>query len=141
VIVFELHRQHTAMAHELTPKTGRPALSTDEIVRRLQASFKHVELDVEKASRQLRESMQYMARTSGPHYDSEDIERARRAIGRAVYVTVSDDINAHLAYLSFLLEPEDETIFIGYESGRHEETSRELRGRLVRVLDYHIELV
>jgi hypothetical protein len=129
------------MAHELTPKTGRPALSTDEIVRRLQVSFKHVELDAEKASRQLRESMEYMARTGGPHYDSEDIERARRSIGRAVYVTVSDDINADLEYLSFLLEPEDEQIFIGYESGRHEEASRELRGRLARVLDYHIELV
>ena len=129
------------MAHELTPKTGRPALSTDEIIRRLQASFEHVELDVEKASRQLRESVQYMARTGGPHYDSQDIERARRSIGRAVYVTVSDDINADLAYVSFLLEPEDEAIFIGYESGRHEETSRELRARVVRVLDYDIALV
>ena len=82
-----------------------------------------------------------MARTGGPHYDREDIERARRSIGRAVYVTVSDDINADLEYLSFLLEPEDEQTFIDYESGRHEEASRELRGRLARVLDYHIELV
>src|SRR5262245_65943949 len=104
------------MAHELTPTTGRPTLVTDEIIRRLQLSFEHVELDVEKASRQLRESVQHMARVGGPHFDSEVIERARRSIGRAVYVTVSDDINADLAYVSFLLEPEHEKIFIEYES-------------------------
>ena len=129
------------MAHELTPKEGRAPLTIDEIVRRLQYSFAHVELDVERASRELEHSWRYMAGVGGPHFDDEDIARARRAIGRSVYVVVADDPNADLAYLSFLLEPEHEKIFISYESGRHEEESRDLRERLARVLDYEMELV
>jgi hypothetical protein len=43
------------MAHELTPKADRPSLPLDEIIRRLQDSFEHVELDVERASRSLEE--------------------------------------------------------------------------------------
>jgi hypothetical protein len=133
--------EHGAMAHELSPKTDRPALSIDEVIRRLKGAFVYVELDVDEASRQLRESLQYMARAAAPHYNSEDIERARRSIGRAVYVTVSDDINVELRYLSFLLEPEHEKIFIDYESGMQEEASHALRARLVSILDYHIEPV
>ena len=71
-----------------------------------------------------------MARAGGPHYDNEDIERARRSIGRSACVTLADDPNTDLAYLSFILEPDHEKIFIDYESGRHEEASRELRERL-----------
>jgi hypothetical protein len=58
-----------------------------------------------------------------------------------VYVVLADEPNADGRYLSFLLEPEHERIFISYESGRHEEASRELRERLARVLDYGVELV
>jgi hypothetical protein len=129
------------MAHELTPKNGRAPLPIDEIIRRLQRSFAHVELDVERASRELEDSLRYMAGVGAPHFDGDDIARARRAIGRSAYVVVADDPNADVAYLSFLLEPEHEKIFISYESGRHEEASRELRERLARVLDYEMELV
>jgi hypothetical protein len=129
------------MAHELTPKPQRPPLPIDEIIRRLNNSFGHVELDVERASRELRNSMRYMAGTGPPHFDDEDIGRARQAIGRSVSVVLADDANSDLAYLSFLLEPDDERIFIGYESGAHEDASRELLERLARVLDYELELV
>jgi len=129
------------MAHELTPKADGSPLPADEIIRRLHDSFAHVELDVEAASRDLEESLRYMARAGGPHYDNEDIERARRSIGRSACVTLADDPNTDLAYLSFILEPDHEKIFIDYESGRHEEASRELRERLARILDYEMELV
>ena len=129
------------MAHELTPKANRPPLPIDEIIRRLRESYRHVELDVERASRELDESARYMAGTGWPHYDAADIARSRQAIGRAVYVSLADDANAGLAYLSFLLEPEHDKIFIAYESGVHEEESRALRDRLARILDYDIELV
>src|SRR4051812_38200661 len=129
------------MAHELTPKADCPPLRVDEIVRRLHDSFAHVELDAERASRQLEESVRYMARAGSPHYDNDDIERARRSIGRSAYVVLADDPKTDLAYLSFMLEPDHEKIFIDYESGRHEEESRELRERLARVLDYEMELV
>jgi hypothetical protein len=129
------------MAHELTPKAERPPLPIEEIIRRLNDSFGHVELDVEQASRELQSGMRYMARTGPPHFDNEDIERARRSIGHSVCVVLADDTNPDLAYLSFLLEPEHERIFIGYESGDHEDASRELLERLARVLDYEMELV
>jgi hypothetical protein len=129
------------MAHELTPKPERPPLPIEEIIRRLNDSFGHVELDVEQASRALQDGVRYMARTGPPHFDSDDIERARRSIGHSVYVVLADDANPDLAYLSFLLEPEHESIFIGYESGGHEDASRELLERLARVLDYEMELV
>jgi hypothetical protein len=129
------------MAHELTPKAERPPLPIDEIIRRLNDAFGHVELDGEQASRELQSGVRYMARTGAPHFDNEDIERARRSIGQSVRVVVADDTNPDLAYLSFLLGPEQETIFIDYESGDHEDASRELLERLARVLDYEIELV
>ena len=129
------------MAHELTPKPERPPLPIEEIIRRLNDSFGHVELDVEQASRDLESGVRYMARTGAPHFDNEDIERARRSIGHSVCVVLADDANADLAYLSFLLEPEHESIFISYESGAHEDASRELLERLARVLDYEMELV
>jgi hypothetical protein len=129
------------MAHELTPRPGNTPLTFDEVIHRIRDSFRHVELNEDRASQQLTESVRYMARTGSPHFTSEDIERARASIGRATYVILADDPDADLAYLSFLLEPEDETIFLAYESGAHEEMSRDLRERLARVLDYEVELV
>jgi hypothetical protein len=82
-----------------------------------------------------------MARTGPPHFDKEDLERARRSIGHSVCVVLADDTNHDLAYLSFLLEPEHERIVIGYESGDHEDASRDLLERLARVLDYEMELI
>ena len=129
------------MGHELTPKSERPPLPIEEIIRRLNDSFGHVELDVERASRELESGALYMARTGAPHFDNEDVERARRSIGHSVYVVLADGPSPGLACLSFLLEPEQESIFISYESGKHEDASRELLERLARVLDYEMELV
>ena len=129
------------MAHELTPKAGSPPLSVDEIVRRLQASFAHVEVDVDRATQSLEESIRHMRRTGGPHFTEHDIERERRLIGHAVFVVVADQPQTDVAYLDFILEPDHEKIFIAYESGRHEKASRPLRERLAHVLDYDIELV
>ena len=129
------------MAHELTPKSERPPLPIEEIIRRLNDSFGHVELDVERASRELESGALYMARTGAPHFDNEDVERAQRSMGHSVYVVLADGPSPGLAYLSFLLEPEQESIFISYESGKLEDASRELMVRLARVLDYEMELV
>lgn len=131
------------MSHELWPKADGASLPIDEIIRRLRDSFAHVEIDVEEASRQLEEEIRQLLRTGGESNpsNSEEIDRVRRLIGRAVYVVLADGSNPDGAYLSFLLEPEHERIFIGYESGRHEEASRELREQLSRVLDYDMELV
>ena len=84
-----------------------------------------------------------MLRTGGggDRSNREEIERLRRSIGRAVYVVLADGPNAEGRYLSFLLEPEHERIFLSYESGLHEDASRDLRERLARVLDYDMELV
>jgi hypothetical protein len=114
----------------------------DEIIRRLHESFAHVEVDVEEASSHLEEEIRHMLRMVGEYRpSSEEIERVRRSIGRAVYVVLADGPDTDGTYLSFLLEPEHECILISYESGRHEEASRELRERLARVLDYDMELV
>jgi hypothetical protein len=129
------------MAYELSPKADRRPLPMDAIVRLLQNSFAHVELDVERASRSLQESARHMARTGPPHFSKEDIERERGLIGRAVFVVLADDPKTDLAYLDFMLEPDHEKILIGYESRMHEEASRGLRERLAQVLDYEIELV
>src|SRR4030095_2410730 len=129
------------MAYELRPKNDRPPLPVDEIVRRLRDSFAHVEVDVERASRHLEASIRHMLRTGPPHFDDEDVERERQMIGRAVFVVLADDPNADLACVDFLVEPAHERIWIGFESGRHEESARDLRERLARTLDYDIELV
>ena len=128
------------MSHEFWPKADRAPLPVDEIIRRLRDSFAHVEVDVEEASSHLEEEIRHMLRMVGEYRpSSEEIERVRRSIGRAVYVVLADGPDTDGTYLSFLLEPEHECIFIGYESGRHEEASRELRERLARVLDYDME--
>jgi len=129
------------MAHELTPKPQNPPLPFDEVVRRLRDSFAHIELAEGRAAQELNERARYMARTGWPHFKAEDIERERHLVGRATYVVVADDPNTDLAYLSFMLEPDHEKIFIDYESRAHEEISTGLRERLARVLDYEIELV
>lgn len=129
------------MAHELTPKPENSPLSFDEVIRRLRDSFIYVELDDERASGMLRESARHMMRIQGSHFETEDIERERQLIGRASYVVIADDRNSDLAYLSFLLEPEHETIFIDYESRAHEEMSAGLRERLARILGYEVDLV
>jgi hypothetical protein len=129
------------MAHELTPKADHPPLQVEEIIRRLHDSFAHVELDVERASRELEESVRYMARAGRPHFSNEDIEHAQGSIGRSAHVIIADDPNSDFKYLSFILEPEHEKIFIDYESDEHEEASRELRERLARILDCDMDLV
>ena len=130
------------MSHELWPKADRAPLPVDEIIQRLRDSFAHVEVDVEEASKHLEEEIKQMLRMVGEYRpSSEEIERVKQSIGRAVYVVLADEPDTDGTYLSFLLEPEHECILIGYESGRHEEASRELRERLARVLDYDIELV
>lgn len=131
------------MSHELWPKADCAPLPIDEFIRRLRDSFAHVELDVEEASRHLEEEIRYLLRTGGGsgRSNTEEIERLRRSIGRAVTVVLADGSVTDGSYLSFLLEPEHERIFISYESRRHEEESRELRERLARVLDYDMELV
>jgi hypothetical protein len=131
------------MSHELWPKADRTPLPIDEIVRRLRDSFAHVEIDVKEASRHLEEELRHGLRMGGDssRSNSEEIERVKRAIGLAVYVVLADGPNTDGRYLSFLLEPEHDCIFISYESGRHEEAARDLRERLARVLDYEIELV
>jgi hypothetical protein len=50
------------MAHELKPKADNPPLPVDEIVRRLRALFAHVQVDVERASRELEANARYMVR-------------------------------------------------------------------------------
>lgn len=129
------------MAHELTPKPGNPSLAIDEVVRRLRHAFSHVVLDEQRASDELKRSAQYMARVGSPHFQRQDIERARQSIGRASYVTIGDEADADRAYLSFLLEPEHEKIFVSYESSAHEERSRDLCERLASALDYEMEIV
>lgn len=129
------------MAHELTPKPDRPPLPVEEILQRLRSSFAHVEADVERASRSLEEQIRHMRRVGGPHFTAQDIEDAKRMIGRAVLVVLADDPNSDDAYLDFILEPDHERIFIGYESEVHEDASAALRERLAQVLDYDIELV
>jgi len=130
------------MSHELWPKADRAPLPVDEIIRRLRDSFAHVEIDVEEASSHLEEEIRHMLRMVGEHRpSSEEVERVRRSIGRAVYVVLADGPDTDGTYLSFLLEPDHECIFISYESGGHEEASRELRERLARVLDYDMEIV
>lgn len=130
------------MSHELWPKADRAPLPVDEVIRRLRDSFAHVEVDVEEASSHLEEEIRHMLRMVGEYRpSSEEIERVRRSIGRAVYVVLADGSDTDDTYLSFLLEPEHECILISYESGGHEEASRELRERLAQVLDYDMELV
>jgi hypothetical protein len=129
------------MAHELWPKGAAGPLPKDEIIRRMQESFAHVTLDVERASRHLEESVRHMTRIGGPHYTQEDIEHERRMIGHAVFVELADAPDSDLAYLSFVLEPDGEKIFISYESGEHEDASRGLLRRLSRVLDYDVDVV
>jgi hypothetical protein len=129
------------MAHELTPKVDQPPLPSGEIIRRLQESFAHVDLDVERASRHLEESIRHMRRVGPPHFTQEDIEHERQLIGHAVYVELADAPDSALAYLSFVLEPDGERIFISYESGQHEDASRGLLRRLTRLLDYDAEVV
>ena len=132
------------MGHELRPKAGQPHLVIGEITSRMQAAFKFVELDKERASQDLQGWIDWVqeARKKGATaYSDEQIEKARRAIGRSFFVILADDPNTETAYLSFSLEPEDKKIFIGYESDVQEQASDELRTRLARVLDYDMELV
>jgi hypothetical protein len=129
------------MAQELIPKPGQPLLPIDEVTRRLKATFKHVKLDGECASKNIEESIQFMteARARGAiGYSDEQIERAKRSIGHSVHVVVADDPSV---CISFTLSPEDETIFIGFESGEHEEAATPLCERLAKALDYEMEVV
>ena len=132
------------MAYEFWPKPGQQMLSIDEVVRRLKSNFGHVELDTDRATQDILRTIEFVQglRARGATaYTDEDIERQRRAAGKSVHIVVSDDPSAKFAYLTFTLGPEDERIFIGYESDEHEKASEELRLRLARILDYDVELV
>jgi hypothetical protein len=90
------------MSHELWPKADRVPLPVDEIIRRLRDSFAHVEVDVEEASNHLEEEIRHMLRMVGEHRpSSEEVERVRRSIGRAVYVVLADGPATDGTYLSF----------------------------------------
>jgi hypothetical protein len=129
------------MAQELIPKPGQPLLSIDEVTRRLKATFKYVEIDGGRASQGIEESVQFMtkARAQGATgYSAEQIESAKRSIGHSVHVVVADDPSV---CISFTLSPEDETVFIGFESDEHEEAATPLCERLAKALDYEMEIV
>ncbi len=134
---------HTSefMAQELIPKGGKPALPINEIIRRLEANFKHVKLDTERAKRECEESIQRMTRAlqQGAKWCTPaELEQTKREMGRTIYVIVADNPSA---YISFTLSPETEQIFIGFESGQHEKAARPLCKRLEKVLDYDMEEV
>ncbi|HXI69692.1 MAG TPA: hypothetical protein VNN22_04970 [Verrucomicrobiae bacterium] len=129
------------MAHELIPKEGQPPLPIDEIIRRLKGSFKHVKLDIERASKDCKESIQRMTsalKRGAKWCSAEDVDREKRVLGHSVYVIVADDPST---YISFTLSPETEKIFIGFESGWNEQAATPLCERLEEVLDYDMEIV
>lgn len=126
------------MAHELTPKTGQQYLLPEEIVRRLKLAFKYVDASQSRAVESIEQSIQYMRR-SGAFNDAE-IERLHAIKDRAIDVTVADDPASGLAYLAFLIEP-DEKLFFDYESQSHEKAAKPLLERIAKLLDYNLELV
>jgi hypothetical protein len=130
------------MAHELTPKAGQPYLAPEEVMRRLQNTFRYVDASASRGAASIEQDIAYMvsARQSGTPYTDEEIERLRGVKDKAIDVIVADESQADLAYLSVLIEP-DEKLFFGYESGEHEDAARPLLERIAEVLEYEIELV
>ena len=130
------------MAHELTPKAGQSYLAPEEVVRRLQDTFKYVDASASRGTASIEQDIEYMvsAQQSGAPYTDEEIERLRGVKDKAIDVIVADESRADLAYLSVLIEP-DEKLFFGYESGEHEDAAKPLLERIAEVLEYEIELV
>ena len=110
-----------------TDTQGRAPSPADRgMIRRLNDSFGHVELDVSRLHASCKAAwIIWHARAPRTLTTKTSSARGGR-LGTRVYVVLADNTNPDLAYLSFLLEPEHDRIFIGYESGDREDASREL---------------
>ncbi len=105
------------MAHrKLFPKPGNPYLSPSEIIARLQANFRYVEVDkcrgeahVDKMVTQL----QRMRFLTPPPATPEVIERLQSVRGEAVEVIFYDDAGSDDAYLTTTAIP-DEPLFSAF---------------------------
>jgi hypothetical protein len=130
------------MAHELTPKIGQQHLSPGEVVRRLRNAFRYVDASGSRGAASIEEMIGYMleARRAGAAFSEEELERLRSVKNEAIDVIVADQLEHGLVYLSALVQP-DERLFIGYQSGQHEDAAKPLLERVAQVLDYNVELV
>src|SRR5262249_10873694 len=91
------------MAHRrLFPKPGSGALSSSDIIDRLRAEFRHVEVDhrqgIENAERMIAQ-LERMRQLSPAPASDDEIERLTRLREQAVFVVVSDNPEEADAYL------------------------------------------
>ena len=129
------------MGHKLRPKNNGPFLAPKEVVRRLRNDIKYVDASSARAAKSIDEGIKYMleVRETGGGFTEEEIERLRSVRNKSIDIIIGDAAKPN-AILSFVVEPGEE-LFIGYESGQHEDAAKPLLERIARALDYEIELV
>jgi hypothetical protein len=126
------------MAHELSPRSGSPFLTPEEVVRRLRAAFPSVHVDPERGAAGVDAQLAHMRRIAGPGqpFSTAEVEEKQRNRGRAVHVAVTD---AGVT-LATVVEV-DEGLFFAYESAAEEGSAVRLVERMAEALGYDWELV
>ncbi len=127
------------MTHKLTPMTGKPFLSPEEVVRRLRDEFEIADVDAEEGRDQAQNMLLQLIKMQqgGLSGCEEKIERTQKVQADALMVTVSDEPQSENALLRFLLIPDSE-IIVTYYSGEHQRLAEPLLKRCSEVLGYPI---
>jgi hypothetical protein len=125
---------------KLHPKSGCDYLSPSEVITRLQAGFKYVDLDPHQGQLrvdQMADQLTRMQFLTPPPATLEEIDRLRSLRKQAVFVTFYDNSDSEYCYLSTTVIP-GEPLFIGFSSSQHEEHSAQLLARCAMLLDYDV---
>jgi hypothetical protein len=118
-------------------------LEPDEVIRRLRAEFRVVEVNKDYAKEMVQGRIAEIERHSAEGFDpwlenDETLERLRSGIDNAYGVYVVDEPDTKDAFLTTVVMP-NEPFFFGYISADHQRKSRPLLERFAKALDYDIE--
>jgi len=112
-----------------------------EAINRLSSEFANFHADREKGSEYVRQMLQQLTKMkhlTPPPATNEEITRLEGLQGESIFVSISDEANSGVSYLTTCIIP-GQPLFFGYSSAKHQLAAQSLLDRCAAALDYEIE--
>jgi hypothetical protein len=139
------------MAHRLTPTERSSRRTSDELIVALRDAFPFVEIDRERGSDVVGDTLVALLRMKSGYSRWKDpppdvaridstIARLNELRGQAVFVTVAEAAGDQDRRISFNLIP-GEDIIVGYANQKHQDTATPIAIRVAEILGYDVKFV
>ena len=127
--------------HRLFPRPGHPFLTPADAISRMASAFRSVRTDPHRGAAHVRQMVRQLRRMSHltpPPATEEEIARLAELERESLFVTIADDPDSNVAYLTTCVIP-GEPLFFGYSSSEHERAASPILVRCAEALGYEIE--